>query len=168
MAPFFFPVTYFGSRISFITELQNLFATNGLGLGQKTTAKHGQVLYATPPSPPNKIKKTRGPQVVPSVDFESSVATVCSKKLEHPHTHTPKGIVKGIPALISPTPCSNFPEFPVLRSPTQHALRCWICCATRPPPSQEKRSKHFVVLYYNFRSLAFLGLLGFLIGQLKT
>ena len=36
---------------------------------------------------------------------------VNSKKLEHPSPHTPKGTLKGIPALIILKPCSNFLEF---------------------------------------------------------
>ena len=37
--------------------------------------------------------------------------TVNSKKLERPCPHVPKGILKGIPALIVLNPCSNFLEF---------------------------------------------------------
>ena len=32
-------------------------------------------------------------------------------KLEQPYPHAPKGILKGIPALIILKPCSNFLEF---------------------------------------------------------
>ena len=39
--------------------------------------------------------------------------TVSSKKLEHPDPHTPRGLLKGIPALIILKPCSNFLGFTV-------------------------------------------------------
>ena len=40
-------------------------------------------------------------------------ATVDSKTLEHPYPHTPKGVLKGIPALTMLKPCSPLLEFSV-------------------------------------------------------
>ena len=41
------------------------------------------------------------------------IYTANSQRLGHPYLHTPKGTLKGIPALIILKPCSNFLEFTV-------------------------------------------------------